>query len=149
MPIRFRCAYCNQLMGIATRKSGTVVRCPRCAGEVIVPALPETQPATAPGRLQLLEADDFGREFADVQPLPEPEPAAHMPLPPPYSHAPLPDAAPRAALPTSDSAQIPRSVSRTGIFLTPSMLVGIGVLLLGTIAVTFLLGFLLGRATLP
>ena len=28
MPIRFRCAYCNQLMGIARRKAGTVVRCP-------------------------------------------------------------------------------------------------------------------------
>ena len=39
MPIRFRCAYCNQLMGIARRKSGTVVRCPTCAGQVIVPTL--------------------------------------------------------------------------------------------------------------
>src|SRR5947209_4069935 len=34
MPIRFRCAYCNQLLGIARRKAGTVVRCPTCAGEV-------------------------------------------------------------------------------------------------------------------
>ena len=25
MPIRFRCAYCNQLMAIARRKAGTVV----------------------------------------------------------------------------------------------------------------------------
>src|SRR5438477_5872570 len=37
MPIRFRCAYCNQLMGISRRKAGTVVRCPNCAGQVIVP----------------------------------------------------------------------------------------------------------------
>src|SRR5207248_11063660 len=37
MPIRFRCAYCNQLMGIARRKAGTVVRCPKCAGQVVVP----------------------------------------------------------------------------------------------------------------
>src|SRR5882724_9220949 len=37
MPIRFRCAYCNQLMGIARRKAGTVVRCPTCAGQVVVP----------------------------------------------------------------------------------------------------------------
>ena len=37
MPIRFRCAYCNQLLGIARRKSGTVVRCPTCAGQVVVP----------------------------------------------------------------------------------------------------------------
>ena len=37
MPVRFRCAYCNQLLGIARRKVGTVVRCPTCAGQVVVP----------------------------------------------------------------------------------------------------------------
>src|ERR1700722_11078853 len=37
MPIRFRCAYCNQLLGIARLKYGTVVRCPTCAGQVVVP----------------------------------------------------------------------------------------------------------------
>ena len=52
MPIRFRCAYCNQLMGISTRKAGKVVRCPKCAGEIIVPVpegmeAPEPEPATA------------------------------------------------------------------------------------------------------
>jgi hypothetical protein len=44
MPIRFRCAYCNQLLGIARRKSGTVVRCPTCAGHVVVPNLPAEEP---------------------------------------------------------------------------------------------------------
>ena len=52
MPIRFRCAYCNQLMGIARRKAGTVVRCPTCAGQVVVPS-PENEapapPASPPG----------------------------------------------------------------------------------------------------
>ena len=37
MPVRFRCSYCNQLLGIARRKVGTVVRCPTCAGQVVVP----------------------------------------------------------------------------------------------------------------
>jgi hypothetical protein len=37
MPIRFRCAYCNQLLGISRRKAGTIVRCPTCAGQVVVP----------------------------------------------------------------------------------------------------------------
>jgi phage FluMu protein Com len=41
MPIRFRCAYCNQLLGIAHRKAGTVVRCPTCNGKVVVPSPPE------------------------------------------------------------------------------------------------------------
>src|SRR5204862_5290906 len=43
VPIRFRCAYCNQLMGISRRKAGTVVRCPTCSGQVVVP--PENEPA--------------------------------------------------------------------------------------------------------
>jgi hypothetical protein len=46
MPIRFRCAYCNQLLGIAHRKAGTVVRCPTCNGKVVVPS-PPAQPAAA------------------------------------------------------------------------------------------------------
>jgi hypothetical protein len=37
VPIRFRCAYCNQLMGIARRKAGSIVRCPKCSGQVVVP----------------------------------------------------------------------------------------------------------------
>jgi hypothetical protein len=37
MPIRFRCVYCEQLLGIARRKAGTVVKCPNCGGQLIVP----------------------------------------------------------------------------------------------------------------
>ena len=37
MPIRFRCVYCNKLLGIARRKAGAVVNCPHCAEKLIVP----------------------------------------------------------------------------------------------------------------
>jgi phage FluMu protein Com len=37
MPIHFRCACCNQLLGIARRKAGMMVRCPKCQGQVAVP----------------------------------------------------------------------------------------------------------------
>src|SRR5438876_9009 len=50
MPIRFRCAYCNQLLGIARRKAGTVVRCPGCSGQVVVPSLEEAGLDKAPAR---------------------------------------------------------------------------------------------------
>jgi hypothetical protein len=43
MPIRFRCVYCNQLLGISRRKSGTIVRCTSCEGQLIVP-----EPSDAP-----------------------------------------------------------------------------------------------------
>jgi phage FluMu protein Com len=45
MPIRFRCSYCNRLLGIATRKAGTQTRCPHCGHEITVPA-PETEART-------------------------------------------------------------------------------------------------------
>jgi hypothetical protein len=60
MPVRFRCAYCNQLLGIARRKAGSIVRCPTCAGQVIVPSVesvPVEQPA---GAMQpVFERSDF------------------------------------------------------------------------------------------
>ncbi|MEX1232099.1 MAG: biopolymer transporter ExbD [Planctomycetaceae bacterium] len=37
MPIRFRCPQCRQLSGIATRKAGSPVQCPRCQARIIVP----------------------------------------------------------------------------------------------------------------
>jgi hypothetical protein len=60
MPIRFRCAYCNQLLGIAHRKAGTVVRCPTCAGQVIVPNV-DSDETEAPGSDEPLvfERSDF------------------------------------------------------------------------------------------
>lgn len=39
MPIQFRCPACDRMLGIARRKAGTVVKCPRCGAEVRVPAL--------------------------------------------------------------------------------------------------------------
>jgi len=38
MPIRFYCPFCDQLLGIASRKAGAAIVCPRCKGQVGVPA---------------------------------------------------------------------------------------------------------------
>jgi DNA-directed RNA polymerase subunit RPC12/RpoP len=60
MPIRFRCAYCNQLLGISRRKAGTVVRCPTCAGQVVVPAAPaDEKDDDQPERPLVFERDNF------------------------------------------------------------------------------------------
>jgi hypothetical protein len=58
MPIRFRCKYCNQLIGIARRKAGTVVACPTCHGKLDVPA---SDVVAAPGDAgaPLFEQHDF------------------------------------------------------------------------------------------
>ncbi len=158
MPIRFRCAYCNQLMGIARRKAGTVVRCPKCAGEVIVPTAQEPQPANVPSRLNaMFEAADFGKEFGELAaPAPQPGINPLMP-PPPYGHPPLLETEaqepPHATvLPDPyvvDEPMSSRKLTRPGVFLTVPILIGAGSAMLLVIAVIFLLGFFLGRSMAP
>jgi hypothetical protein len=82
MPIRFRCAYCNQLLGIARRKAGQVVRCPTCAGQVVVPnPEPEDEAAgqeeaPAPANQPFFEGSEFEDLFN-----PAPAAAAAPPAP--------------------------------------------------------------------
>jgi hypothetical protein len=83
MPIRFRCAYCSQLMGIARRKAGSVVSCPTCHGQVVVP-MPEAPvpPGTAPTNVMppsVFERKDF--DPAMFNPIAAPSPAASIPPP--------------------------------------------------------------------
>jgi hypothetical protein len=67
MPIRFRCAYCNQLLGIARRKAGTIVACPTCAGQVVVPG-PEVadEKPTNKGDAPAFEGNEFEDLFDDA-----------------------------------------------------------------------------------
>src|SRR5256714_11793322 len=73
MPIRFRCAYCNQLLGIARRKAGTVVRCPTCAGQVVVP------PSDVPDPPEMAAAPPPAPTRAPT-PAPAPAPAREPPV---------------------------------------------------------------------
>lgn len=66
MPIRFRCAYCNQLMGISHRKVGTIVRCPKCSGQVVVPHMDET-PETDRLAPQAPEPDNVVKALEDPE----------------------------------------------------------------------------------
>ncbi len=44
--LKFRCYRCNQLLGVSSRRAGTVISCPKCAAELKVPR-PEEQTVTA------------------------------------------------------------------------------------------------------
>ncbi len=96
MPIQFRCAYCNQLLGIARRKAGATVNCPTCGKPIVVPTpepdkaeppVPPSKPATAPSASShppqnLLEIDDFDQLFQ----LPEnPQEAWRHAVPPAFA----------------------------------------------------------------
>jgi hypothetical protein len=73
MPIRFRCAYCNQLLGIARRKAGTVVRCPTCAGQVVVPTVGADdagEEEKSPVKQPVFERSDFADLFESAPAVP-------------------------------------------------------------------------------
>ncbi len=42
-PLKFRCYQCNQLLGVPPRRAGSVIACPKCGTELLVPR-PETEP---------------------------------------------------------------------------------------------------------
>jgi hypothetical protein len=78
MPIRFRCPNCHQLLGIARRKSGTMVHCPTCNTPVLVPATDEILESPVPG-----SPPGSGRpEPEPPSPTPEPAAGAIEPKPP-------------------------------------------------------------------
>jgi hypothetical protein len=156
MPIRFRCAYCNQLMGIARRKAGTVVRCPTCGGQVVVPTPePPIQPVQlppAPGNgppppPNLFEQQDFDVGMFNPSPVaaPGPVPSPALELPPQATvptPAPLPAAG--SAFASSSGFNVnpivltpPRS---QGVVLTQARLL----LLAGGIVVLMALAFAAG-----
>ena len=142
MPIKFRCKYCNQLMGIARRKAGMEVHCPTCNGQLRVPFQDEVVgPAAAAA--PVFERSDFEQYLqADVgnQPAVVAPPAPAAPLPGtvwnPQSPPDVVDVEP-AVLPPA---------APPGIMLSTGMatLLTIGIIFL--MALSFMLGVLVGRA---
>ena len=135
MPIRFRCAYCNQLMGIARRKAGQVVKCPKCAGEIIVP-VPEggadepeatEQPAGLGGAFDAANFDPA----AAVSPAPDNAATAAAERQTPMPMAPPPPPAPK----------------RYGVFLSIGMLCISIVVIILLLTLMFVLGLIIGKQT--
>jgi DNA-directed RNA polymerase subunit RPC12/RpoP len=160
MPIRFRCAYCNQLLGISRRKAGTVVRCPTCAGQVIVPnadAVPAPMDQGTADPL-VFERNDFSEllnsESAEAVPLDkkeEPVSGSDSPVALPSSQEPPPGAWGTHAEPAFDVERInpvplatAESIPQAGLFLSTrnAMLVAIGVAIL--LAIFFVAGLFVG-----
>lgn len=65
MPIRFRCSYCNRLLGIATRKAGMETTCPHCGYTIIVPVPQEENDRTERMNFEDVEAA-LGRGATEV-----------------------------------------------------------------------------------
>jgi hypothetical protein len=162
MPIRFRCAYCNQLMGIARRKAGSVVRCPKCAGQVVVPlpdqydeqgtdnpqALanpPAGQPQGREGKL--FEQSDF-EKLLDESPAGGPQVIQPPPISVPGAVPGMPGAFADAGLPEYEAVPLgPMKSTSRGIFLTSGVLAVVSALIVVLIGMAFFLGLLLGKSS--
>jgi len=165
MPIRFRCVYCDKLLGIARRKAGSVVNCPQCRQPLIVPTPePEPEPTAAsagpsgpppvPGKL--FERDDFDELLQGGATIRAPDDSrrrkksktyrlpAQAPLPP----KPFPVERSLPA-PSLLPAQQPIPTAQpVGIVLTTGRLVLLVVLVLILIGLAFGGGIVVGRTVL-
>src|SRR5262249_48163376 len=153
MPVRFRCAYCNQLMGIARRKAGTIVRCPTCSGQVIVPSV-ESVPAKAPaGAVEqpVFERSDFdellGTATTGNQHSPmEASPQAPMPVAPAGAWG--THAEPAFDVSKLDPSASLRAGAPPGIVLSPMKATVIAVVVIVLLGVAFGAGLLVGKFAL-
>ena len=155
MSIRFRCAYCNQLMAIGTRKAGSVVHCTKCHNALVVPAPENSAGAAAPqpngGRTKphtpvenVFEHNDFGDLF--TQQVPSRPQALQPPL---FSEASAPTPAPpQPAASFIEYEAIPLSAhagSGRGIHIPAAVLAAVCVAMVVLLGLAFLLGLLVGR----
>jgi hypothetical protein len=156
MPIRFRCVYCDKLLGIAKRKAGTIVDCPGCEKKLIVPTVDQVidsdvepvvpEPAKQNGRkASLFERDDYEallendgiakeRKAAVVQ-----SPVVQAPPPPLVNR--LPESAAVASTPVAAKVGAPVE----GILLTAERMNWLVILAVGLCAISFVLGLIIGK----
>ena len=142
MPIRFRCTNCDQFMGIARRKAGSLVRCPACRREIVVPSdtdEPSTPtPAPAP-RPDLFDRDDFDALLAGGTSM-----AGARPGPPPLTEI---GAAKRPSV-AAEPVAVSLVPVQGGLLLSPGWVTTLTVVFLLLLALAFALGLLVGRHAL-
>jgi hypothetical protein len=146
MPIRFYCQRCRQLLGIATRKAGSEIQCPKCGWSQVVPS---QEAALAAIAMDLFARNHEALENTSNLTVYDDEPALiEMPQPADLQRPPL--ESPTAA--TAPAASTPRAQDLRGEPLPPGMILFPrrtlyiqGLLLLILFAVGFGSGYFIGR----
>lgn len=151
MPVRFRCAYCNQLLGISRRKIGTIVSCPTCQGKVVVPSI-DSEPAEQPAAVQqpVFERSDFeelfGQAAAGTQPAAvEASPAAPLPAAPAGAWGTHAEPAFDAEKLDPSASAMRRAAGPPGIVLSPTKATILAVVVIVALGVAFGGGVLVGK----
>jgi hypothetical protein len=172
MPIRFRCPFCQQLLGISRRKAGTNVTCPTCKAQVLVPT--ETNgPSPAPPGTEpvapLFEREDFddylhGASPSGSPPRPPSAPAEAQgrapqwgsgvaaPVPPPLApvaarppHRPEPSEAPAAGPGFDFPAPAAPEQKPAALVLSSGRVTLLTVVMVILLAIAFGAGLIVGR----
>lgn len=154
MPIRFRCVFCNQLMGISRRKAGTIVRCPVCASSITVPTQPDgdsaerSRKSSKARRQREPSAPLFERsDFDDVFSASGREPSADRTTPPPLPlvldvHG-VRGPTPALADPIKNNGMTEQPTP-LGIVLTPRVVTLLSVAAIVAVALAFTVGLWVG-----
>ncbi len=76
MPVEFLCPACHQLLGVAARKIGATVNCPKCQAPIIVPDPNETAACSDGATFDATMFEDALSEIMAAEMTPPPKPAA-------------------------------------------------------------------------
>jgi phage FluMu protein Com len=174
MPINFRCPTCDRTLSIARRKAGSEVQCPKCGNQVKVPAkagvaVPSNPHKNALENMPLFERADFEALLdpgQSVKPLPRVTPPKAPSAPSAFEFDNQPNASPlvkvSAPLPplpvvlTPKPLPLPENVAESaelevaeidGVIVTSTRMIWIAALIAVLLAVSFAVGYFLGRAT--
>jgi hypothetical protein len=150
-------------MGIARRKAGTVVRCPACSGQVVVPN-PSGEPTEKPpeppaGEPELFERSDFDELFGSASGGKRSPDGPVVAAPAPFGSASAlasekPEqyafdvervsAAPNMIVSGTGVTPVEPAESRPGIFLSPRLATLLSVAVVLALALAFALGLVVG-----
>src|SRR5262245_13462104 len=164
MPIRFRCGYCNRLLGIARRKAGTETTCPHCGYTLTVPSPPaedRTELAEFEPLLKPAAPESGSDEVDSAGPSPA---AAAAPKPPPLPPGEKPlferdlesvfgalmtatkpaEEQKRKPAPTSGMEALSLAPERGQVVLSPQAVTILAIAAVVLLVVSFAVGYLVG-----
>jgi hypothetical protein len=168
MPIKFRCVHCNKLLGIARRKAGTIVDCPQCKQQLIVPTPDDPEPEPEEDQVtvqpepvkpppKLFEQDNFEillqeqdaptyRSHEGAHYAPAPTFAAERNLPIPATVMSPPSGAAPAPLPLPYPTQHQQPQRAGGVVLSGGKIMLILVVMFFVVAGAFGAGIFVGKS---
>lgn len=120
VPLKFRCYQCNQLLGVSRAKIGTVVACPKCKADLIVPDPDEADRGSngdesdPTGSLRFSESNEEGisLDLLDIRP-------EDIRVEPGVSWAPSAAVPPREPFPIVPPEPEPQSVAASDAVTAP------------------------------